>query len=173
MSGLASVSALLLAVTFAWAGASKIVTPVATRASFVALGVPAPGPMSRAVPAVELALSAALVVAPRPAAIAGGVMLIGFSVVLARAVARGVTVGCRCFGGFGAAPVSAGHLVRNGGLVVAAAVATGTDAVRVPPLEAVVVVSLVAFIIVLGVATLDLRRAIGAFWSVALPGETR
>jgi uncharacterized membrane protein YphA (DoxX/SURF4 family) len=113
----------LLAAVFVRAGAAKLARPAATATSFAALGVPAAGPVARAVPATELLVAAVLLAAPRAGAIGSLALLVPFTAVLARAVARGTRTPCNCFGGARADPISWADVIRNvllGVLAVAA-----------------------------------------------------
>ena len=91
---------LLLAAVFAAAGVSKILSPEPFRATLRKL-MPAPlaAGASRAIPALELALSAWLLtgVAARQAAGVAIVVLLAFTAVLLRMLRRGLS-GCGCFG---------------------------------------------------------------------------
>ena len=137
MDGLAYAAALVLAATFAWAGVAKLVARQRTLAAFTALRVPAPDVLARAVPSVELVLAAGLVVVPGWAAVAALALLAGFTTFLVRGVRGGVVVGCGCFGAPGDAPLSSADLVRNGALLLAAAVAATADGPSLPSVAAV------------------------------------
>jgi uncharacterized membrane protein YphA (DoxX/SURF4 family) len=139
MAGLGYACAVLLAAVLVRAGAAKLARPVATAASFRALGVPAAGATARAVPGVELAVATALIAVPRAGAALALVLLLAFSAVLARAVRSGVATPCNCFGTARAEPVSWLDVVRNGLLAVAAVAAATSPAPQVPGAGAVVV----------------------------------
>lgn len=131
MSGFGYACAVVLAAVFVRAGVAKAVRAEQTSAGFAALGVPAPSITSRAVPAVELVLAAALLAVPRAAGVAALALLAAFTVVLAAAVRRGVTAGCNCFGAARVDPVSGVDLLRNGllaSLAVGALLAPGPRA---------------------------------------------
>jgi hypothetical protein len=164
------VSALVLALVMAWAGVAKLRSRSETAASFAAFGVPAG--LARVVPLVELALAVALVFVPALAAGAAAVLLAAFTVVLVRAIGRGVTVGCNCFGSSRSEPVSSVELVRNTMLIALAIVATGA-AVGVPSFESVVLVSTAVALGAVVLAALDMRRRIGSVWDNTLAGEAR
>lgn len=160
--------ALGLAVVFAWAGAAKVVAPARTKRTFAALGLP--GALATVVPVVELGLGAGLVLAPGAVAWAAVVMLVAFTALLARVVARGEAVACGCFGSARPEPVSFVDLVRNGLLiVVAAAVAIGATTPATPGLAATIVVTGLAACGVLVVALADLKRRTGAVLRLDLP----
>lgn len=162
---LARACGLVLAIVFAWAGAAKLVATGETVASFAALGVPAPQAFGRLVPVVELLLAGALVTGvPASSVIALG-MLIGFSLVLARALRSGLRVVCSCFGAARRDPVSSIDIVRNGLLGLLAVGAVGS-AGGVPSLPALVFVTTLAAVgrVALGVASLG---RLTTFW----PGE--
>ena len=176
MSELAQAAALVLAAVFAWAAVAKVAARPATIASFRGLGLPAPAALAAAVPAVELALAVGLVVVPAPASFAALAVLLGFSVVIGRAVAGGSSVGCACFGG-GAEdrPVSVLELVRNGGLGALAIVASGAGAGPAlwPSLPAAVLITVLVALARVGLAAAELRQAGGHVLSTPLPGEAR
>lgn len=176
MSDLAQAAALVLAAVFAWAGVAKATARPATVSSFRGLGLPAPASLAVVVPAVELVLAAGLVVAPAPASFAALAVLLAFSAVIGRAVARGSTVGCACFGG-GAEdrPVSVLELVRNGALGAVGIVASGAGAGSAlwPSLPATVLVTVLVALARVGLAAAELRQAGGHVLSTPLPGEAR
>lgn len=176
MSELAQAAALVLAAVFAWAGVAKLTARPATISSFRGLGLPAPAPLATAVPAVEALLAVGLVVAPAPVSFAALAVLLGFSIVIGRAVARGSTVGCACFGaGAEDRPVSVLELVRNGGLGALAIVASGagTGSALWPSLPAAVLVTVAVALTRVGLAAAELRQAGGHVLSTPLPGEAR
>jgi uncharacterized membrane protein YphA (DoxX/SURF4 family) len=118
--------ALALAVLFAWAGAAKLVDAAGTRTTMAALGVPAPRVVALALPVIELAVAAALVVEPAVGAVAAIATLAAFTVFLVGRIRAGVTVPCRCFGAASTAPVGWATVARNGALAaVAVAVLAG------------------------------------------------
>jgi uncharacterized membrane protein YphA (DoxX/SURF4 family) len=173
MADLAQAAALVLAVVFAWAAVAKVRALDATTTSFRGLGLPAPGPLARVVPAVEAALAVALVWRPGLAGFAALALVVAFSLVIVRAVASGSTVGCACFGGQAERPVSVLELVRNAGLGALAIVATGATAGTAlwPSLPALVIVSVLVALSRVGFAAADLRRDGGHVFSTPLPGD--
>jgi hypothetical protein len=113
----------VLAATFAWAGAAKLGRPADAAAGFGSLGLRRPEALARGVPILELALAVALLAAPVLGAATALVLLACFSVVLGRALRRGVDVHCACFGSAGGPPLSWVELARNallGGLAALA-----------------------------------------------------
>jgi peroxiredoxin len=84
-------------------------------------------PVGRALPVTELLVAVALV--PRFSAWWGGLaafaLLLLFSAVVARSLARGERPDCRCFGQLRAAPVGWPTLARNGALALVAAFVVG------------------------------------------------
>jgi hypothetical protein len=169
----AEASALVLAVVFAWAAAAKVRARPATVASFDGLRLPAPRLLATAVPVVEVALAAGLVVVPGPAAFLALALVLAFSVVIGRAVAAGSTVGCACFGGHADdRPVSVLELVRNAGLGALAVLATGAGGgPHWPSLPALVIVTVLVALGRVALAAVELRRAGGHVLSTPLPGE--
>ena len=74
------------------------------------------------VPWIEIAVGAALIaqlVPPWPA-VAALVLLLVFTVLIGVALAQGRRPPCACFGAWSAKPIGAGHLLRNGALIVLA-----------------------------------------------------
>lgn len=117
---------LLLAVVFATAGAAKLLDQAGSRTALEGFGVP-----ERVVPAagvllpmVELATAVALVIQPtaRFGAAAALLLLLAFIGGIARAMARGETPDCHCFGQLHSAPAGRGTLVRNAFLAALAGV---------------------------------------------------
>lgn len=167
VSGLGYTAALVLAGVLVWASVAKLARPRTTAASFAALGVPVG---ARLVPIVELGVAAALVALPTIGALLAGALLLGFTVVLVRAVRRGTAVGCACFGGAASQPVSIREVVRNIGLLVLAGFAAwGRPAV--PGLADVVLVTTAVAVAAVGLALASLHRDLGRLWDNRLAGE--
>lgn len=166
MSSIGACAALLLASVFAWAGLAKLRAPAATTFSFAGLGLPHPRALARALPWVELALAVSLVWQPRAGSAAALVLLGVFSVVLARARARGVRAGCACFGGGRPGTPLSGALLRNALLAMAAVAGLGGQRgwVDVP---AVVAVGTAAVVGVVALTLWDLRVRAGSLWTGA------
>ena len=123
------VARLVLAGVFVIAGVSKLMDRTGVEKSLAGFGLPArlAGPLGSALPVVELSLAALLVV--QVSAWWGGLGALGllllFTAVVARSLARGERPDCRCFGQLQAAPVGWQTLVRNGLLILAAAFVVG------------------------------------------------
>jgi hypothetical protein len=159
-------AALVLAGVLLWAAAAKLSRPRTTAAAFAGLGVPG----ARVVPWVEVVVAVALVVRPSAGAPAAGGLLAAFTVVLVRAVRRGVEVGCACFGGTASLPVSSREVARNAGLLVLAGAAVGARA-SMPALAEVILVTTAAALGAVGLVALSVRREIGRLWDNRLAGE--
>jgi uncharacterized membrane protein YphA (DoxX/SURF4 family) len=80
--------------------------------------------LAATLPAIEVALGAALVFAPaawrRAAALATTALLVVFTVAVTQAVVRGINVDCGCFGSAAAGPVSMWTILRDLALLAAA-----------------------------------------------------
>ena len=123
MDTVARIAAIVLGAVFVVAAVSKMIAGTAWLAQARELG--APTPVATALPAVELALGALLVVgigAPL-VAIAAVALLVVFSVAIARQLVDGRHPPCACFGAWSQRPLGEGHLVRNAGLILLAVVA--------------------------------------------------
>ena len=108
---------LALAAVFAIAGVRKLANARGFREALLALGTPrsmAPA-LSLLIPAAELLIAAGLCIGAtaRVAATAALGLLLVFSVVIARSLARGERPDCYCFGQLNAGPVGQGTLARN------------------------------------------------------------
>ncbi|MES1207274.1 MAG: MauE/DoxX family redox-associated membrane protein [Pseudomonadota bacterium] len=108
------------------AGALKLADPstFATEIANYQL-IPAAAPyLAAALPVTELLVGAGLMLLPlawrRSAALATLALLALFSIAVTSAYARGIDISCGCFGGGGSA-ITALTLLRNAGLVAAAA----------------------------------------------------
>jgi hypothetical protein len=126
MSTLARLSAVVLTVVFAWAGAAKLADREGTADAFGALGLRRPTDLAIVVPVLELFVAIELIAMPLVGAYGALFMLVAFTVVLIGVVRRGVPVACACFGSVSskpAEPVSWRSLLRNGVLIVLALVA--------------------------------------------------
>lgn len=173
LSELGSAAALLLAALFAWAGIAKALRPAAAKSGFVRLGVPAAAAAARVVPLGELGLAVLLLVRPRAGALAALAALAVFSAVLARAVARGATRGCACFGPGGESARLSTALLRNGLLALAAPAAWAGEP-GLATLPALAAMSAATVVGVLMLALWDLRARTGRLWDnrAALAGRT-
>jgi peroxiredoxin len=115
---------LALAAVFAVAAIAKLADQAGSRSSAEVFGVPrrlAPA-VAFAVPCCELAVAAALLTAGLAGvgALAGLVLLVAFTGVIARSMRRGEAPDCHCFGQLAAKPVGAATLIRNAGLAAVA-----------------------------------------------------
>jgi peroxiredoxin len=106
-----------LAGVFVIAALGKLGDRAAARDAVAQFGLPARmvGTITVAVPAMEIAIAAALLfrVSAPVAAIAAGMMLLAFSVGMIRLMARGETADCHCFGSVGTSAIGRGTLARN------------------------------------------------------------
>jgi hypothetical protein len=120
---LGAIAAVGLGAVFVIAGASKLALGAAWPAQARAMG--APMPIATVVPGVELVIGAALIARiamPLPA-LAAIVLLVSFSVLIARQLVDGRHPPCACFGAWSHRPLSGTHLVRNAVLVAVAIIA--------------------------------------------------
>jgi uncharacterized membrane protein YphA (DoxX/SURF4 family) len=117
------VAAVGLGAVFVIAGAAKVALGAAWPAQARAMG--APMPIATIVPAIELVVGAALVtrVAMPVPALAAIVLLVAFSVLIARQLVDGRHPPCACFGAWSDRPLSGAHLVRNAVMILVAIVA--------------------------------------------------
>ncbi len=122
LSSLAVIASVLLGAAFLVAGGSKIAAGEAWPEQ--ARGLGAPSFVIPVLPWFEIVLGAALVaqVAPVPVAVVALVTLVAFTALIARRLAQGAHPPCACFGAWSAKPLGAGHLVRNGVLILLAVV---------------------------------------------------
>lgn len=119
----------LVALTLLMSGIAKAKDPQSTVTGIQNLGLEKIAPtraVSLILPWFEIALAAVLVLSPvrLPAVIASGlalVLMLFYTVVIARALATGRTGSCNCFGSESTAPVSRYTLFRNLALSAAAA----------------------------------------------------
>jgi len=159
MDALASATAIVLAAVFAWAGVAKLLRRADTAASFVALGVPAARGLAVVVPLVELALAAGLVLRPALAGWAALALIFAFTVVIWRAIHRGIKAPCSCFGTASKEPVSTNEIVRNGMLAGLAVLATAAHgAAGWPGLPQIVIVTVLAALGRVALAVAEFRR---------------
>jgi uncharacterized membrane protein YphA (DoxX/SURF4 family)/thiol-disulfide isomerase/thioredoxin len=117
---------LLLAVVFLTAGVGKLLDLAGSRQAMRDFGVPEgmAGFAGLALPLVELATGVALIFQPtaRLGALVALLLLLGFIVGIARALARGEQPDCHCFGQIHSEPAGPLTLARNSVLAVCAAV---------------------------------------------------
>lgn len=166
MAELGLAAAWALAALLAVSGAAKVVRGARTRASFAALGVPAPRLAAGSVPAAELAVAATLVAAPRAGAVAALALLGAFTAFVALRLRAGVTAACACFGAGAGEPTSPRTLARNGVLLAAAGVAVTAGEPGVPSLPAAVAVTAAGVTAVTALALTRLRAHTGALLAV-------
>lgn len=171
MTGLASALAVALALVLVAAAVAKLRSPSRTTGDFVALGLPVPGLLARVVPAVELAVAAALLVAPGWGGVAAFGLLVLFTALLVSLVRSGQTISCSCFGAVSDEPVSWVEVTRNAILLVMAAGVTPIDRLEVPGFAAVVGASAFAVIALVLIQLAVFKRDVGAVWSTHLSGE--
>lgn len=107
------VASLVLGAVFIVSGVTKIASPAQWRTQSADLGVPAP--IATVVPFLELAVGALLVsqLARSLAALAAGVLLITFTILLVVRIAQGRRPPCACFGALSTKPIGWGNVVRN------------------------------------------------------------
>jgi len=125
MSAAVVVLRIALAAVFGAAGWAKFADVSGTRQAARDFGVPAAAAPAVAfvVPLLELAVAVLLVLGPVVVGAAGALILLGvFTVAVATSLARGRRPDCHCFGRLQSERVSSRTLVRNGILLVAAAV---------------------------------------------------
>jgi uncharacterized membrane protein YphA (DoxX/SURF4 family) len=117
------VAAILLGAVFVVSGAAKVAAGSAWVAQARQMG--AAQPVAAVLPGVELVLGALLVtgIGGDLPAIAGIVLLIAFSVVIARQLVEGRHPPCACFGTWSTRPLSETHLARNAGLILVGLIA--------------------------------------------------
>jgi hypothetical protein len=110
-------AAILLGAVFVVSGASKVAAGSTWIAQARQMG--AAQPIAAVLPGVELVLGALLVtgIGGDLPVIAAIVLLVAFSVAIARQLVEGRHPPCACFGSWSQRPVSESHLVRNAGLV--------------------------------------------------------
>jgi methylamine utilization protein MauE len=119
----ARLAAVVLGTVFVVAAVAKIVAGATWVAQARELG--APTPVATALPGVELVVGALLIVGiggPAPA-VAAAVLLVVFTVAIARQLVDGRHPPCACFGSWSQRPIGEGHLVRNAALILVAVVA--------------------------------------------------
>lgn len=119
---------LLLAAVLALSGVAKVGETRATRDATAALGLGrrmAGSPLPVMLPWVEIGLALGLLALPGGwaslAATLALLLLLGFTVLVARVVRRGDDVACGCFGRIGQGRIGPRTLLRNGLLVLVAA----------------------------------------------------
>jgi len=120
---IADVARVVLGAVFAVSAATKLGTWARWRSDAAALGVPSA--VAIPVPPVEAVLAGLLVsglATPWPA-VAGAVLLLAFTGLLAVRLVQGVRPPCACFGAWSSRPLGPGHLARNAGLLVLALLA--------------------------------------------------
>lgn len=125
MDTVALAAQLVLAAVFAVAAVGKLVDLSGSRRALAAFGLS--GRLASVggtlLPIIELAIAVLLVLRSTAqwASVAALVLLIGFIGAIARAMSRGETPDCNCFGALHSAPAGGRALVRNAALALVAA----------------------------------------------------
>jgi len=120
MQTLGTIAAILLGAVFVVAGGAKLASGAAWVAQARSIG--APQPIATALPGIEVVLGALLITTiamPLPA-LAAIVLLVAFSVLIARQLVDGRHPPCACLGAWSSRPLDESHLVRNAALIVLA-----------------------------------------------------
>jgi hypothetical protein len=131
VGALALAARIVVAAAFVVAAVQKLRALPAMRAQVQGFGVPGPlvGAAVAVLPALELAIAAALIAVPYswvPAFVAVGLLALFTGAVIGN-LSRGRRPPCPCFGaGTSDVPISARSVVRNGWLLALAVVATGS-----------------------------------------------
>jgi uncharacterized membrane protein YphA (DoxX/SURF4 family) len=107
------VASIVLGAVFVVSGVTKIAAPGQWRAQSADLGVP--GAVATVVPFLELTVGALLVaqLARSFAAVAAGVLLVAFTILLVVRLSQGRRPPCACFGALTTKPIGWGNVVRN------------------------------------------------------------
>ncbi len=153
-SGLGTVMAVVSAVVWALAAVGKGTHRAETADAFAGLGLVGAPALAVAVPVAELATAGLLLWRPSVGAAVGLGLLAVFTVVIVRALARGVDTGCGCFGARRPSQLGPADVVRNALLAAFAVVAAGAHRLRDPSAGDVVVGVVIVLVAatVLGVA---------------------
>ena len=160
-----------MAAVLLWAAVSKLRRPAQTASDFKQLGLPAPGIFARLVPFAEGATAFVLVGAPGWGGVVAFAMLTGFTALLISLVRSGRVVSCGCFGSSSAEPVSVVEIVRNGFLLVLAAVAATATSLTRPDLADVIVITTAAAVAAVVLQLVSVFRLSGSLFGGELAGE--
>ena len=123
MDTVARLAAIVLGAVFVVAAVAKIAAGTTWVAQARELG--APTPVATVLPGLELVVGAFLLAGlagPVPPVVAA-LLLVAFSVAIARQLVDGRHPPCACFGAWSQRPLGEGHLLRNAGLIVVALIA--------------------------------------------------
>ncbi|GAA1351601.1 MauE/DoxX family redox-associated membrane protein [Falsarthrobacter nasiphocae] len=171
---------LFLAGVFVASGVGKLRNRSSVPEAVKALGLPpqlGTGPAGRAFPWLELVLAAALLLMWGPLGLipvaAAGLLCLGFTVLVGRAVASGTTASCNCFGAKGA-PMSRLTVLRNGALTLTATAALAGRIAGGPSLDTLLregAVAGAAALVVVGCALWFLARDSAPAAEAAAPAQ--
>lgn len=171
MGAVGVVSAALLAVVFLWAAFAKVSDRRQVTRDFAAMGLPVPVAALVAVVGAELLTAALLVVRPRWGAVASIALLVAFSGVLIRVLRSGRQIRCGCFGANHREPVSVVEVARNAALGGLGLLALGAESGAPIGVPAVMIVSLTALCLLVGLNLVALAGKSGALFRIELAGE--
>jgi hypothetical protein len=163
-------AAMVLALVLGYAGITKLRHIESAVRGFTALGVARAHVTTRIVAVVEVVTAVGLLWAPRTAGPFAVVLLSAFSVVMLRALSRGVTVACGCFGPSDE-PLSAVDLVRN--LFFVGAALAACTAGGFPSIAELILVTSSGAIVWVVLSLVRLRRVVGPLWTVRVPETAR
>lgn len=169
MTSLASAFALTLSLVFAGAALAKLRDRRTAASGFRSLGLGHATVLVPAIAAVELALSAALLIAPRLGALLAFGLLSVFTGVLVRARRQDNNAFCGCFGAIGSEPISRFTFARNAALMTCCLVALWATRFRLS-LAAVMVVSTMVVTYFVAVAALQMAERTGSLFPRVVPG---
>ena len=160
-AGVGYAAAIVLALLFVIAAATKARDVHTTERSFVELGVPHAARFARVVPAVEVVIAVALLGAPPIGGAAALMTLAFFTTFLTTRLRAGVRAPCACFGTATNEPLSIVKLVDNGFLIVAAILATMAPRPTMPAAaDLALAIALVGVAVATHLVLLRSRRAI-------------
>jgi hypothetical protein len=168
LAQLSSPAALVAAAIFGFAAAAKLRSRASTRAAVMGFGLPTL--IAPLLAPVELVTAVLLLVKPQVGGAVAALLLFAFTVVVGRALRRGVAVRCGCFGGTDQRPVGLDTVARNVLLFALVLIpAIGGKSLHKPTLPAILSLGTMAAVSFLIVALVRVRSELGTLFGQSVP----
>jgi hypothetical protein len=169
---LSSPAALVAAAIFVFAAVAKLRSPASTRSAVGGFGLPTL--IAPILAPVEFVTALLLMVVPKIGGAVAAILLTAFTVVVIRALRKGLAVRCGCFGGTDQRPVGPDTVARNLFLLLLAVASfLGAPSLQGPTLPAILTVGAGGAAALLVIALVRVRSELGTLFgqSLSTPGS--
>jgi hypothetical protein len=167
LAELSSPAALVAAAIFVFAAVAKLRSPASTRSAVAGFGLPTL--IAPLLAPIEFVTAGLLLVAPKFGGAIAALLLTAFTVVVIRALQRGVAVRCGCFGGTDQRPVGPDTVARNSFLLLLTVASfLGAPSLHAPTLPAALTIGAGSAAALLVVALVRVRSELGTLFGQSL-----